>query len=278
MIAHLINTDVGNRGILSLYLDYRARNFDFLKNSADILLNDIENVLVVTGFPIPPNMIPETDGPPGALAIAKAIQKLGGKVEILSYPEVERALRPFGVPFVRAPDLSKYSVIIGVETPGRGKDGRARSMGGEIITREIFDWVFMEAEKLGVPTIGIGDGGNEVGMGNIEDLIVKHIPLGDLIVSTIETRELVISAVSNWGAYGLVAHLSIETGKDLLSGWDEAFVVRLLVENGLIDGVKREREVSVDGISIEVHRKIIETLELLVVETLNSKLRSASHD
>jgi len=268
MIAHLINTDVGNRGILSLYLDYRARNFDFLKNSADILLNDIENVLVVTGFPIPPNMIPETDGPPGALAIAKAIQKLGGKVEILSYPEVERALRPFGVPFVRAPDLSKYSVIIGVETPGRGKDGRARSMGGEIITREIFDWVFMEAEKLGVPTIGIGDGGNEVGMGNIEDLIVKHIPLGDLIVSTIETRELVISAVSNWGAYGLVAQLSIETGKDLLSGWEEITTIRALARAGIIDGVSKRVEESVDGISIDFHSRMVELLKGIVAELM----------
>lgn len=266
MIAHLINTDVGNRGVLSLYLDYRARNFDFLKNSADILLNNIENVLVVTGFPIPPDMIPETDGPAGALAIARAIQKLGGKAVILSYPEIERALKPFGVPFVKAPDLSEYSVIIGVEIPGRGNDGRARSMTGGVITRNIFDWVFIEAEKLGVPTIGIGDGGNEVGMGNIGDLVVKHIPLGDLIVSKIETSELVLSAVSNWGAYGLVAQLSLETGKNLLAGWDEAAVVRALARVGIIDGVSKRVEESVDGISLAFHSRMVELLKEIVAE------------
>ncbi|MBP1912127.1 hypothetical protein J2747_001420 [Thermococcus stetteri] len=29
MIAHLINTDVGNRGVLRVYLDYRRENPNF---------------------------------------------------------------------------------------------------------------------------------------------------------------------------------------------------------------------------------------------------------
>jgi len=264
MIAHLINTDVGNRGILSLYLDYRRENFDFLKNAARIILENPERVLVVTGFPIPPENVPETDGPPGALAIAKAVERIGGRAEILSYPEVEAALGEFKVSFAGSPKPEDYSVIVAVETPGRGKDGKARSMSGVPVEREIFDWIFIEARELGVPTIGIGDGGNEVGMGKIEDLVLRHIPRGDLIASTVETDELVISAVSNWGAYGLVAQLSLETGKNLLSGWDEGKVVRALVKEGIIDGVSKKVEESVDGIPLEIHGEILRVLTALI--------------
>ena len=264
MIAHLVNTDIGGRGILSLYLDYRRRNFNFLRNAAEIILKNPEKVLVVTGFPIPPRNVPETDGPPGALAIAKAVERMGGRAEILSYPEVEAALGEFNVNFVRSPRPEDYSAIVAVETPGRGKDGKARSMSGIPVERDIFDWVFIEAKELGIPTIGIGDGGNEVGMGKIKDLVVEHIPKGELIASTVETDELITSAVSNWGAYGLVAQLSIETGENLLSGWDEREVVRALVRAGIIDGVSKRLEESVDGIPIEIHEEMFKVLTSLI--------------
>lgn len=135
MIAHLVNTDVGSRGIGRLYLDYRTRNFHFLEDAAETFLNNLERTLIVTGFPIPPSMTPETDGPPGALAVAKAVEKLGGRAEVLSYPEVMGALRPFGVTFARDGDVSEYSLVVAIETPGRAVDGRYYSMSGMEITR-----------------------------------------------------------------------------------------------------------------------------------------------
>ncbi|ASJ01858.1 hypothetical protein A3L09_00570 [Thermococcus profundus] len=268
MIAHLINTDVGKRGVLPLYLDYRREKFSFLRDSATLFLDNLDRVLIVTGFPIPPGMIPETDGPPGALAVAKAVRRLGGKAEILTYPEVKKALEPFGVEFAEDPDPYNYSLIIGVETPGRGIDGRARSMSGRIIERELFDGIFLEAREAGVPTIGIGDGGNEAGMGRIRDLVSRHIPLGERIASMVETDELVLSAVSNWGAYGLLGQASIEVGKDLLEGWDERTVVTAMTEAGLIDGVTRRVEASVDGISLNLHIRMVELLKGIVSEAI----------
>ncbi|WP_297439095.1 glutamate cyclase domain-containing protein [Thermococcus sp.] len=282
MIAHLINTDVGKRGVLELYLEYRKRNFNFLHNSTKLFLDNYGKVLIVTGFPIPPVNVPETDGPPGALAIYRTVTSLGGEAYILTQKEVVKAMMPFqralSLRFVKEPDVSSYDLVIFIETPGRAVDGNHYSMSGLQVRGETFDWVAEKAGEHGVPTIGIGDGGNEIGMGKIRDLVIRHVPLGEKIASVVETDELILSAVSNWGAYGLIAEASIELGRNLLYGWEEAFVVRLLVENGLIDGVRGKREVSVDGISIDVHRKIIETLELLVVETLNSKLLSAPHD
>ena len=268
MIAHLINTDVGNRGVLGVYLDYRREDPNFLLNSAKMLLDNHERVLVITGFPIPPMMRAETDGPPGALALAKAVEALGGRAEVLTHPEVREALRPLGVGLVESPDVSAYSLVIAVETPGRASDGKYYSMSGLEIKRETFDWAVLEARELGIPTIGIGDGGNEAGMGRIRGLIERHVPHGERIASVVETDELVLSAVSNWGAYGLVAGASIEFGRNLLEDWDEEKAVTAMVDAGLIDGVSKELAPTVDGISLDVHVGMVELLKSLVNEAL----------
>jgi len=268
MITHLINTDIGNRGITRLYLEYRSQNFNFLKNAAEILLKNYERTLIVTGFPIPPAMVAETDGPPGAVAIYRAIESLGGRAEILTYPEVEKALRPFGIQTIKEPQIGDYSLVIAVETPGKTSNGKYYSMSGLEITRETFDWTVEEARKLGIPTIGIGDGGNEAGMGKIHELVKKYIPHGERIGSVVETDELVLSAVSNWGAYGLVAEASLISNTPLLEIWDEENIVKALIGEGVIDGVSKKLEPSVDGIPREVHSTILKLLrELLHLES-----------
>jgi hypothetical protein len=264
MIAHLINTDVGNRGILDVYLHYREENPNFLHNSAKILLDNYSKVLIITGFPVPPEWNPETDGPPGALALYRAVERIGGKADIFTYPEVENALAPFGSSLVRKPDVSNYSLVVAIETPGMAPDGNRYSMRGIKIEREALDWAVVEATSLGIPTIGIGDGGNEAGMGKIRELVERFISNGEKIGSVIETDELIVSAVSNWGAYGLVAEASIQLGRNLLEDWDENKVVSTLDERGLIDGVTGRVEASVDGIPLKVHVAMVELLKALI--------------
>ncbi len=270
MIAHLINTDVGGRGILRVYLDYRRRCFDFLTRAASKFTENPSRVLIVTGFPVPPAQAPETDGPPGALALALAVEKLGGRADILTYPEIREALTEFWDSFVERPRLSGYSLVIAIETPGRSADGRHYSMSGLEVKREAFDGVVLEARRLGIPTIGIGDGGNEAGMGKIRELVVKHIPHGEKIASVVETDELITSAVSNWGAYGLIAEASMLTAKNLLEDFDEVEIVEALAEAGIIDGVTKRAEVSVDGIGMEVHRKIAGLIGSIIKQKIKS--------
>ena len=64
-------------------------------------------------------------------------------------------------------------------------------------------------------TVGIGDGGNEIGMGNIRQGVLESQTLVTYpAVATV--NELIISSVSNWGGYGLLAALSIQTKDALL--------------------------------------------------------------
>jgi len=54
-------------------------------------------------------------------------------------------------------------------------------------------------------SIGIGDGGNEIGMGNVRALMTAGGLPGDDTLCATGTTDLVIASCSNWGAYGLTA-------------------------------------------------------------------------
>ena len=61
--------------------------------------------------------------------------------------------------------------------------------------------------ESGIPSVAIGDGGNEIGMGNLVEVIptVERLPKNPAVA---KVDRLVIASVSNWGGYGLVAALS----------------------------------------------------------------------
>jgi len=52
--------------------------------------------------------------------------------------------------------------------------------------------------------ISIGDGGNEVGMGNVKNKVEKFIPYGEKICANTECNYLLVCDVSNWGGLRLL--------------------------------------------------------------------------
>jgi hypothetical protein len=62
------------------------------------------------------------------------------------------------------------------------------------------------AFNTSITSIGIGDGGNEVGMGKISSLVQSSpIPNAATIACVIPTDHLHVASVSNWGGYALAA-------------------------------------------------------------------------
>jgi hypothetical protein len=111
--------------------------------------------------------------------------------------------------------------------------------------------------SFAVNTIGIGDGGNEIGMGKIpHETIVKNIPNGDLIHCRVATDHLIVAGVSNWGAYALAAGVALLRGVELP---DELFdpdreraILQTMVDAGpLVDGVTGQQTATVDGLTWE---------------------------
>ncbi|KAF3830933.1 hypothetical protein GH733_002171 [Mirounga leonina] len=56
---------------------------------------------------------------------------------------------------------------------------------------------------------GVSDGGNELGMGKVEEAVKRHIRNGDVIAYDAEADFAVITGVSNWGGYALACALYI---------------------------------------------------------------------
>ena len=130
------------------------------------------------------------------------------------------------------------------------------------------------AQRPGVRTIGVGDGGNELGMGAIPWHEVRQRlagPSAPLIPCRIATDWTILAGVSNWGAQALAAGCLARRGRfDLLEQWtgaQEEQRLQALVQAGLaVDGVTRNYEPTVDGLPFLTHIQPWEGMRRLLQE------------
>ncbi len=239
--------------------------------AAQMLQNISGHVLIGTGFPV--NNTYETDGPVGAIALYQAIESLGATPILVCGAPLADAISDdyhvhkitVGEPETSAREaqlvLDKYqpTLVISIERPGMAADGHYYNMRGENISARCasFDYFLTLAN---CPTIAIGDGGNEIGMGNVANTLTGL----NINPSATCCDELLIADVSNWAAHGLLAMLSIISGKDMLAHWDNLAVLTYLSERGSVDGVTRENTLTEDGLSADISEKLINDLRKIV--------------
>lgn len=232
-------------------------------------------VFLMTGFYVAG--FAETDGPVGTCTIAKALEKLGYSPVVITdkfctnFFEIEN----INVEYIdnsfsqneMEELIEKYSPkgMISIERCGKNKFGEYANMRGISISEFTapLDNLFEKYEGV-IPTIGVGDGGNEIGMGCLKDVITQRLSLEPCIV---KADYLVIATVSNWGAYGITCALGIKTGKELLPtfNWIRKYIQNT-VDIGSVDGVTHERVVSVDGKGMDIEEEIIEELRKIESE------------
>ncbi len=279
VVDQQISLDVGQRGSRSLY--QAARDSDPLTKVASealsVALEAGSSVLLTTGFPIGPTAVPETDGPLGAVVLADALAAIGAEPILLADSRTQPVIRALceeldlEVRLISAEADSDHSLladcepsaVIAVETPGRSADGSYRNMAGEEITAQLTprDSLFKAAVDRGILTVGIGDGGNEIGMGTIRETVIDTVDHGETIACVTPVDELVVAGVSNWGAYGVACGLSLMTGRQLLhTAETERRLLAAAVEAGAVDGVSGASTESVDGIPAVVHAGVVEIL------------------
>ncbi|MCC8049409.1 MAG: DUF4392 domain-containing protein [Clostridiales bacterium] len=230
------------------------------------------NVLLTTGFYVAGHA--ETDGPPGTLSVALALKKLGFHPTIVTDRICDGLFEPEGLSVVYAePDkaeswyqslLNQYHPVclISIERCGHNAGNDYANMRGVSIsnTTARIDIMFELAAKEQILTIGIGDGGNEIGMGNLKEAISKELSLNPCIVPV---DDLIIATTSNWGVYALVACLELlqEEPTHIFPAYrDIADYIDRIVSLGCVDGVTRKQIPSVDGFPRETEREIIELL------------------
>ena len=239
--------------------------------AAHMLQNISGHVLIGTGFPV--NHTYETDGPVGAIALYQAIESLGAMpILVCGAPLADAVSDDYHVHKITAGEpetsareaqlvLDKYqpNLVISIERPGMAADGHYYNMRGENISARCasFDYFLTLAN---CPTIAIGDGGNEIGMGNVADTLTDL----NIIPSATCCDELLIADVSNWAAHGLLAMLSIISGKDMLARWDNLAILNYLSERGSVDGVTRENTLTEDGLNADISEQLINDLRKIV--------------
>jgi hypothetical protein len=271
-----------------------------------------QHVFVVTGAGTPPGLpAGETDGPPGAAAIARAIEfGLGAKPILISearnMPAVIKSTEAAGIAVVdealfkqrrscalaieyplgdaagkkAAAALCKKfqpAAMIFIEKVGPNTKGIYHSIMGTPRTPDKIASAYHLADFAkanGIATIGIGDGGNEIGCGLIKEAVREIQPFGKDCgcpchggVGTVtECDVLVFAAVSNWGAYGIAAALAGHLGdREVLH--DEATELRIVhasVAGGAMDGAYSRLIPYVDGTSDMVQASLITILHQIV--------------
>lgn len=158
--------------------------------------------------------------------------------------------------------IDKYApqAAVSIERCGKNAAGHFANMRGVVIDEFTapLDDLITAVKKRGILTIGVGDGGNEIGMGNLKQEISDNLELTPCVT---EVDNLVIASVSNWGAYGIAAYLAKLSGEDVLARFAEVrdFIART-VEVGSVDGISHELVCTVDGFDMVVEQEILDAL------------------
>ncbi|MCI0638512.1 MAG: DUF4392 domain-containing protein [Gemmataceae bacterium] len=334
-MRELIQIDIGKRGLAADPTRNLINAFpdDFAHTCEDLAGHPKTFLAIVTGFYIPTAQPPagETDGPLGAVFLARALGPLGIRTAVLTdqfcASAVEAGLRECGleseVPLAVLPDyaasqrltparywqhfqdgvLAAPTHLLAIERVGpshtleslqqqtaesQGETildfcdkvsdehlDRCHTMRGRDITEHMSPahWLFEEARRRGIATIGIGDGGNEIGMGRIPwQVIRRNIPGGGVVACRVATDRLIVAGISNWGAYGLAAglwHLRDRRPPANLFNPDmEQQILQRMVEAGpLVDGVSGLKTATVDGCSFDTYGKVLTSLSGIICKS-----------
>lgn len=294
-LRDLIQNDIGKRGLRT----DPERNLinacpdDFRRACQSIAGHPQPVVAVVTGFFIPTATPPagETDGPLGALFLARALTPmdigvvlvtddfclsameaglaecgLRERVPLIQLPSAEQAKSMGDGAYCQALARCSPTHLLAIERVGPTRAGRCHTMRGRDITDLVSPAhrLFESANRC--VTIGIGDGGNEIGMGKIPaDVIARNISNGELVACRTATDHLIVCGVSNWGAYALAAGIASLRKQTLdASVFDltsERRLLEIMVQAGpLVDGVTGKPSATVDGLTWEEYAGVLTKL------------------
>jgi hypothetical protein len=145
--------------------------------------------------------------------------------------------------------------------------------------------IALEAQKRGIFTLGIGDGGNEIGWGLVrqEYQAIYEAQFGATCqcgcgggqATDVATDVLVSACNSNWGAYGVSAFLAYQLGdlQVLQDAGTERRMQEAMIAAGAMDVIHGAMPY-VDGTSLEAQLAIVTTLREIVANALDRPRRT----
>ena len=286
-IEALIHEEVG-RNIGGLFAAARG---GLRAAAASLATAPAPSVGIITGFYVPGGTPPaaETDGPVGAALLAAGLASLSIPCRLATDEPCRAtcaaALRGAGIdvpldvvplggavdPAVALWRRSGVSHAVSIERCGRSADGAPRNMRGEDISAFTtpLDDLFAAGPWR---RIAIGDGGNEIGMGSVPaSLIGEFVAHGEAIACATPADHLIVAGVSNWGAYALLGALAVLRAdwRASLLAWldperDGAILAAMVNDGPAVDGVTRQRTLTVDGMAAARHHAKLQAIRAAV--------------
>lgn len=329
-IEKIVQVDIGGRGI-GAFTPPEGELFYAASGLYDAACSN-RDILILTGFPCLLDYSPptETDGPLGAVSIARAVmavqrQHSGGRCILvtdacnakvinmavqaanLDSSLVIETFQPKGTTWT-AEEESRLNLLgrnaaatVAIERAGPGADGGSYTMRGLDMTH-----LLAPLERLLSPSvefgskenaasqttshsfvsIGIGDGGNEVGMGKMRDAVLSStVPMAEKVSCVVPADHLIVCGISNWGGTALASALMLlahndrrspdeanaqrnRNFADLAAAWnagmpseeDDTAILNGMIAAGCRDGCTKLNEATVDGFpfekSLQINRDI----------------------
>lgn len=256
------------RGMKAMQSELRPGYF---LRAAKTLFHCQGNILIGTGFPVDHTF--ETDGPVAAILLYESLQSLGKTPHLVCgdplYSQLKDDYRVIpinvndiqGAPLYTQQVLTRFKpgAVVSIERPGLNAAGSYCNMRGEDISIRCasFDFFMSQAN---CPTIAIGDGGNEIGMGNIAPALASL----NIIPSITQCDELLVADVSNWAAYGLIGLMSLWHPDDLLGTLEVESILKYLSHRGSVDGVTRRNELTEDSLCFTAGYDVLNQIRKII--------------
>ncbi|MFI5012385.1 MAG: glutamate cyclase domain-containing protein [Hyphomicrobiales bacterium] len=302
-LDRLLTIEIRRPGIIR---GFKSALYDIAREAADgplvlgaaKLLNvEPARIAIVTGAAVPEHMpVGENDGPFGAIVLAAALARIGHGVTILTDAASAGPIRalarrgevPVAIEELRHGDAGQQEaaakaadILIAIERLGGNVNGHLYGM--TAIARDAFrcnvDLMFRSHMALGRPSLGIGDGGNEIGFGSLHEKLAKRLPqvnqadktpCGGGVFSTVPTTRLVVASTSNLGAYGVCAGLAL-LRKDVSlchAPEEEEALHHVGVGLGLTDGGGGGVIAACDGIPAAANAALVLVMRTIVEKAL----------
>ncbi len=280
-IDKIIKQDPGKRNLID------DKTINPLEKIVESLIT-AKHVVITTGFFIPEANSIETDGPVGSLILADAISQLGIKVTILVenyskdiFLSADACLdSSVNYKFIDKDYKYTYSELIdddvthfiALERPGIASDGNYYNHKGNTINKHHneLDEHFLKAKELGITTIGIGDGGNELGLGDNSHYFKNRITNGDKTCTIVPSEFSILAGVSNWGGYAIACLIKYKSGIEIL--YKKTIINCILeeiVKKGAVDGIRKKSVKTVDGLTKDWEGKILEEISNVLKESIS---------
>ena len=288
---------------ISRMVQFAAGNLE--RAAASIAEHPRPHVGIVCGFFVrhaePPS--PETDGLNGMGHLAAGLIECGFPVTVITDAPCAKAVWAVTKTLPGPVTLEVVSVdgaavrglrdrlehgavplthVVAIERCSLGADGRPHREHGWDISGDTapLDYLFEDAGWTAPwRTIGVGDGGNEIGMGVLpQSIIDADIPNGALVGARTGADHLLVAGVANWGAYGLlgaVAVLRPDLSNKLLAHFngqtehamlDAAVTIGQAIDDSRVDRLG-QLQMTIDRLPLHDHVQIIDAIRELAQPT-----------